>query len=252
MDDKWLTILQKMMAKAENAATTMEERNSIVEMMTTLMAKHGIEQAMLNDRQAKPETVTSVRFTIGAPYINSKITLLWGIVKTFGAHGIMMAMSQRGAGRRHGVQRQPDAKTIMQIYGYPSDIEKILMLYGSLNIQMATSLVTADKPAHMHGKTFNSSFVVGYVDVVVDRVIKAYTKAKSDVSESATGSGMELVLKTREVAIMDAFRVDHPRVRPINLNAGASSGMAYGAGQSAGRSANIGQTGLGGGRKAIG
>jgi hypothetical protein len=251
MDDKWLNILQKLMAKAEDSATTMDERNAIVEKMTFLMAKHGIEQAMLNAEQDKPEAVISVRFTLNNPYLNPKITLLYGIVKTFGAHGIMAEMSQRKPGRYRGLQPAPDAKTVMQIYGYSSDIEKILMLNGSLNIQMSTALAGAIKPVHMHGKTFNSSFVVGYVDTVVVRVASAYTKAKTDVSSSATGNGMELVLKTRTAAIMDAFKLDHPHVHRINTTSRATSATAYGAGQFAGRNANIGQTGLGGGRKAI-
>lgn len=245
MDNVWLDRLQKLMAKAEDAATTVEERNSIVEKMTFLMAKHGIEAAMLNAVSDTPEEVTQLRCIIQPPYINPKLSLLFAISHTFGTQAILV--------EKPGSKR-PDVKTVMQLFGYPSDLEKVMMLNGSLNIQMVSSLVGAQssRPSGIHLKTFNSSFVVGYVDIVSFRIKRAYANAKRTVAENTTGTGMELVLRTREVAIQDAYRSVHPHTTRVNTSSRVNSVSAFAAGQSAGRNANIGQTGLSGGRHAIG
>lgn len=244
MDTKWIEIVQKLMAKAENAATSVEERNAIVEKMTFLMAKHGIEEAMLNAGKPEAESVISVRFEMKAPYVNPKLILLNAVSQIFGAKPVLV----EHANRRNST---PNSKNVLRIFGFPGDLEKIMMLNGSLTIQMLTELAGAEKPDHVHGKAFNNSFVNGYVNTVIKRVDAAYSKARQDVSDSTTGSSMELVLQTRSTAVNAQFTNAYPNTNSTNISSRSSSGVGYSAGQSAGRNANIGQTGLGG-RRALG
>lgn len=228
----WKETIQKLMNKAEDPATTPAERDAIVERVTYLMAKHGIEEAMLSAAEERTAKVVNQGYKITAPYVNQKMTMLNNIGIAFGCQSVRMA----------------DDRLVM--YGHEDDMEKVFMLYGSLLIQMVTSLGSVVKPSHVHGKTFNTSFVNGYVFEVVKRVKDAYKRARQDVQNS-TGNGMELVLRDRAVAVRDAYRTDHPFTRVSNSRSSITSEAGYNAGKSAGASANIGQTGLGGGRRSI-
>lgn len=242
--EKWEEKLRALMAKAEDSATTEAERDVIVSRVTYLMAKFGIEEAMLKSRDAEPEVVTSIRIRIENPYCDQRIHLLDHIGRTFGCKSIILEKPMRG-GQKHAVLR---------MFGYDGDLQRSYLLFGSLIIQMFSGLAAASagKPAHIHGRTFNNSFVTGYVDTLIDRVETAYRRAKEEVKAESTGNGMELVLASRFDSVKNAFKTEYPHTTMSNYNPSNRSYEGFSAGQSAGRRADIGQTGVAGGRVAIG
>jgi len=233
--EEWQEKLRKLMAKAEDSATTEAERDAIVSRVTYLMAKFGIEEAMLSATKSEPQVVINMRVKILAPYAIQRGHLLDHIGRVFGCKSIHLD--------------ELDGK-VVRIFGYQGDFERTYMLFGSLIIQMFSGLASVVKPAGVHGRSFNGSFVTAYVDTVIDRVKDAYATAKAEVKHT-TGNGMELVLADRAIAINNAFRTEYPRLRNIGYNPSQSSSAGRFAGMSAARNANIGQTGISG-RKAIG
>jgi len=234
-EKNWKDVISKLMAKAEDNATTDAERNAIVERVTYLMAKHGIEEAMLSAQEKRTAPLTKHSYRLLAPYIKQRTTILHNISVAFGCRAIFDNQNNR-----------------MTVYGYEDDQEKVFMLYGSLVIQMFTGLAQTVKPADVHGKTFNGSWVTGYAYTVGSRVREAYEHARRDVQAESTGNGMELVLADRALAVNNMYRTEHPRTRNIAGSRATHAG-AYAAGSAAGRNANIGQTGVGGSRtRAIG
>jgi Protein of unknown function (DUF2786) len=243
-NEKWEDIVRKLMVKAEDGAATQDERDAYVTRVTYLMAKYSIDEAVLNSKGGEPETVTSMRIKILNPYYSQRMHLLDHIGRVFGCESIILEHPVRG-GQKYG---------ILHMFGYNGDLQRSYLLFGSLVIQMQTAMISAqsNKPASVHGRTFNNSFVTGYVDTVLVRVKAAYQQAKDEVRNTATGNGMELVLADRAVAVRNAFKTEYPRTVSVGYNPNARSSDGFSAGQSAGHRANIGQTGLAGGRVSIG
>ena len=242
--EKWEDKLRALMAKAEDPATTEAERDTIVSRVTYLMAKFGIEEAMLRSQDAEPEVVTNIKVRIDNPYYDQRMRLLDNIGRAFGCKSIILERPERG-GQKHAVLR---------MFGHSGDLQRSYLLFGSLIIQMFSGIAAANvnKPANVHGRTFNSSFVTGYVDTVLERVKTAYKQAKDEVRESTTGNGMELVLVNRLEAVKNAFKTEYPSTVRSGYSFNRRSSEGFSAGQSAGRRADIGQTGVAGGRIAIG
>jgi hypothetical protein len=236
VEKNWKEIIAKLMEKAENTATSDAERENISKRVMYLMAKHGIEEAMLSAREDRTAPLTKHAYRLLAPYIKQRVTILHNISIAFGCRAIFDSQNNR-----------------MTVYGYEDDQEKVFMLYGSLIIQMFTGLGQVVKPVDVHGKTFNGSWVTGYAFTVSQRVRDAYERARRDVQAETTGNGMELVLNNRSLAVQNMFRGEHPRTRSMSGSSATHAG-AYAAGSAAGRNANIGQTGVGGasGTRAIG
>jgi len=234
MEKNWKDIILKLMAKAEDPATSLDERNAIVDKITFLMAKHGIEEAMLEAGQAKPTyKLVDLSYRIPAPYALAKAKILYHIGKAFGCESIVI-----------------DDHTRVRVFGFENDQERVFMLYGSLIIQMNNGLASAVKPKGVHGKTFNHSWIAGYAATVSQRVRDAYTRAQNEVRTES--SGMDIVLMEKSVAVRNMFREAYPRTSKIGQSYATHAG-AYAAGSTAGRNADIGQTRVGGTtRKSIG
>jgi len=233
MDNKWKDIVAKLMAKAEDPATSQEERDSINSKVSFLMVKYGIEQAMLDAKEKTQAEIVNVTYNIKPPYVNQKKSLLYSIGVVFGV------VSVRSEGK-------------MVMVGYQDDVEKVAMLYNLLLIQLHNGLATAEKPDYIHGKTFNTSWVQGFVYEVTKRVKEAAAMAKKDVKNSAGGSGMDLVLLDRHSAVAHALTARFPRLRKTSSSTSVSSAAGYNAGKSAGARADIGNARISGARGAIG
>ena len=231
-DEKWKDIIQKLLTKAEDQATTNDERDAIQEKVLYLMAKFSIDQAVFDAQHEEEHVVIAVKYRIAAPYVNQKEVLLNEIAKTFGSQLLKLTKGQ------------------YILYGYENDQEKIFMLYNSLLIQMYSAMAQAWelKPYYEHGKTFNTSFTNGYVRVVSRRVKDAYTRAQADVAETTTGT--DLVLRDRVVAVQNKFNLDYPKTKVSKMSATSRSSAGSAAGRTAGNNADIGQTNIGG-RKMI-
>lgn len=242
-EDKWEQIIRKLMDKAEDSAATQAERDAIIERVSYLMAKYSLDEAILNSQAAEPEAVVNIRVKIMNPYVNQRMHLLDHIGRVFGCRSIHL-------------EEYKDGKRveILRMFGYTNDVQRSYMLFGSLLIQMFAAMATAqnEKPSGQHGRTFNSSFVTSYVDTVIQRVKAAYKKAKEDVKNTSTGNGMELVLVNRSAVVSNAFKAEYPYTRMGGYNPSSRSSAGSSAGRSAGHQANIGQTGVAGGRMAIG
>lgn len=224
-NNKWLETVEKLMRKAEDPATTQEERDSLTDKITYLMTKYGIEQDMLKAEANEPINAERRNFKIANPYADKKVLLLSTVAQAFGCVCINALKTQGNAA----------------VFGTMADIEHVYMLYASLIIQMNGAMASAEKPQHVHGKAFNNSFVSGYIITVRERVMEAANRAKQDIRrEHSSGNGMELVLLNKAQVVKNLVHNDFPFLRSSNTRFSASSGAGYAAGQSAGRMADIG------------
>lgn len=228
-----LRLIQALLAKAADDAATPAESETYVAKATELMAKYGIEQAHLN--AAKPagqrETVTSMSFDVEAPYALDKASLLHTIGEALGCKTIRLL----GRGKKNGWQ-------VVRVFGFPSDLAQVEMLFASLTLQVTRDMLRADAPYYENVAAFRRTFIAGFTSVVRRRLVEMYAKTAREAEVSTPGTA--LVLVDRKDEISHAYAEAYPRVRSGRNRQLSGSGKQ--AGRESGRRADIGGRGVGG------
>jgi len=103
-----------------------------------------------------------------------------------------------------------------------------------------------------HGRAFMQSFLIGYANVVGSRLSAQRKEAVKEAED--TRPGVALAVIDRDKAVANAWEKRHPPSSFAKAGRGASNSAnaGYYAGRDAGSRANLGQSSVGGGHKAIG
>lgn len=235
--DSTLARVRALLAKAESSEFT-AEAEAFTAKAAELMAKYGIEQAMVGDRDPGTDKPGDRVITVTNPWGGEKASLVYRLAKAMRCEGIYLRRGEDGAHRVH-------------IFGYGSDLERVELLYTSLLLQMTSALARVEVPAAARSpRAYRRSWLLGYVSEVTGRVAEAERRAAAEAAppETAAKRSTELVLADRKQAVEASFKARYPRIKWRSVS---SSGGGRAAGAAAARRANIGQTGLGG-RRAIG
>lgn len=230
--------IQMLLAKASDPATTPEESETYMEKATELMAKYGVEQAMLDAAKPKGEreAVTQKRVVIPGPYSLDKRVMLDKIATPLNVHTI----------RLQGVKPSPGATVVIMV-GYPSDLEQVESLFASLTLQVIRDAMRAEVPYWDNTAAFRRTFISGFAEVVGRRLAQMYQKVQHEEEQSGA-PGTALVLADRHDAVEEAYKAAFPKVRNIRRSL---SGSGSHAGREAGRRADLGGNKVGGGRRAL-
>ncbi|WP_066360325.1 DUF2786 domain-containing protein [Herbidospora mongoliensis] len=240
-DDRTLDRVRKLLAQAEGTDNE-HERDTFMAAANALMAKYGIEQAMLGAADKTRETPTNRRVDVSPPWAGVRANLIYFVAEAAGCKSVLL--------RTSGSQK------VVKIYGFPSDIERAEVLYTSLLLQMASALTRVEIPHYESPRAYRRAWMLGFNSEVVYRIKAAERAAvkEHDQAQPAAGtaSSAELVLADRRSAVTAVFEVDFPSVKTGRRSSISSSG-GYSDGRVAGRRANIGGTGVGAGaRRGIG
>lgn len=229
---KWIDRIEKLMAKANDPATSPEEAQSVMEKVYKLMAKFSIEETMLNfNKQTNYTEVIRYATKLANPFASNRSALLSSVALLFGVRIIRMR----------------DGETHV-LYGYKTDIERTVLLFGSLTIQMLYGLNLADheaRPKGMHRRTFSSSWLYGFTMSVHERIVKVVETVKNDIRNSTTGNGMEVALLDKDKQIALAIQQEFPRLVRGRRTAHRVDGDVYDHGRNAGANADLGQSRMG-------
>lgn len=217
--------VRALLAKAE--ATEFEaEAEALTAKATELMAKYGIDKAMAEARAHVRAVPTSKIFPVQAPYANTKNRLLGIVARALHCEPILL----HTAG--------PDER--VHVFGFESDIELVEMLYTSLLLQMSSALERHTVASYITGRRLMAerrTFMFGFMVGVRPRLEAAYALAEAEADDTGT-PGKALVLASRDVAVKTALSAEYPTVRRV-VSSSSGSQRSYGAGQEAGRRANI-------------
>ena len=224
---KMLERVRKLLAKASAEGVTPVEARSLTAKAAELMAKYGIDKALAAARGHAKHIPTSKIFTCEAPYARIKTTMVHAIARAVHCSGVTLINRRSTVGR-------------IQVYGFESDIEIIDMLYTSLLLQMSREVAALKFPSWVQGRQLMAerrSFMLGFIAVIEERLTDAYAVAVAEAEAENTGTtGTALVLASRDLAVKTLLGQDHPSLTKVRVS---SSGTKYGAGQEAGRRANI-------------
>lgn len=238
-DEKLIERLRKILAMAEGAGTK-EEAEAFTAKATELMIKHSIDEAMLSKGGTKTSEAIIMRDFLIEGYAKAKMQLLHNIAAAMGCKSVYTPNT-----------RQSGWKSIsVSVIGWESDIASIEVLFASLVMQVTNEMEREAKAnPHVHGRAFKQAFILGFAGEVSRRLV-AQRQSAVEVADDAT-PGAALAVVERSTAVENDFRRRFPKTGK-GSGASASDYTGYGAGKAAGQRANLGQTQVGGGRRAIG
>jgi hypothetical protein len=235
---KSLDRIRKLLARAERAGTP-EEAQACTDKAVELMARYGIDAALLAESGEVADEIGATRIEVSDPYSAGKARLLGWTATALRCRAVL---HQAGGGRVSAVT----------VFGFASDRERVEVLFTSLLLQAANELVRV-RPERLHESVaaYRRSWLYGFAVEVHRRLVAAEEKAEQNVTEEqATGApGAALVLASRTDKVDQAYAQAFPglgRGRRATL-----SGSGFGNGAQAGRRADLGAKRVGHTSKAL-
>jgi len=216
--------VRKLLAKAEDEGCSAAEAEALTAKAAELMARYGIDRALLGALHPETDKPGDRVFTLANP---------WGDVKRHLLAGLATAL------RCQCVQVQSAQGTRLHAFGYSSDLERADILFTSLLVQMARALAQQPVPAAGGGaRAWRRSWMLGYCAAVVARVRAAEDAAVASApAADAGGSSAALVLADRSLVVRRRVAAAYPRLRKSRVT---YTGNGYGAGYREGQKADIG------------
>jgi hypothetical protein len=223
--------VRKLLVKAEADGVTQAEAQALTAKAAELMAKYGIDRALLGARRPETDRPADRVIDIGNPWGRVQAHLLCGLAAALRCQCVILPRT--GPGSR------------IHVFGFASDIERTDVLYTSLLIQMWQGLAAAQPPAWAQSpRAWRRSWLLGFATAVVARVRAAEQGAAHRAADTVTGDGRSaaLVLADRTEIVERTLRASYPVTRRSRLT---YSGSGYGSGYTQGQRADIGTSRLG-------
>jgi hypothetical protein len=260
MNDKQETYadrINKLLRKAES--TTPEEAELLIGKAQELMTKYAIDEAMLDAlRLSRGET--------GGNIVTEEFVMTGGFRVAYGnLCYYIMNQNDLEAVLIQDRPRTVNGKTVKQTYilkatGFKSDMDRVRMLYTSLQIQAArfqaewwatnrSMYVGRDRAGFVDRRQFLFSFANRISERLREAKVRATTSAAKE-----HGSGMELVLRDKKALVTAEFNRMYPNLRSGRQRQQGGSLDSHHAGRTAADRADVGGgklTGSGNGKKQL-
>ena len=235
--DRLLDRVRKLLAKAEGEGVTVEEAQALTAKAAELMAKYGIDRALLAATRPETDKPDNRIVEIYNPWARVQAHLLCGLASALRCRCVILP--RPGPGSR------------IHMFGFSSDLERTDVLYTSLLVQMWQGLAAEQVPAWSRSpRAWRRSWLLGFAAAVVARVRAAEQEATSRATapQARSGSQTALVLADRALVIRRNIEEAYPVTRKSQVT---YSGSGYGAGYAQGQRADIGTTRLRGSARAL-
>jgi hypothetical protein len=214
--------VRKLLAKAEDPACTPQEAEALTAKAAALIAKYGIDQALLDAREQRRQVVGNRLVELAAPYLREKAYLLHVVAAALRCRSIRLE------------RRAADGLRVsVHLFGFESDVAGVELLFASLLVQAARGLLREPVPDGQQAAAWRRSWLIGFGSAVQQR----FTAAASRPAEPEA-PGTALVLADRERAVDLAVEAEYPNVRAGRRR--RLSGGGFEAGTAAGKRADLG------------
>jgi hypothetical protein len=211
--------VRKLLAKAEDPVVTAEEAEAYNAKAAELIARHGIDAALLAATGATRDEVGHRAITVDNPYARDKAHLLTSVADPL---------------RCQTVHIQGHGRYVVRVYGFTIDLERVELLYTSLLLQATRELVHV-RPDEWGESTaaYRRSWLAGFASPVATRLHRAERRAATEQPTAVDGTSTALVLRDRSTLVEQAVTADYPRLRTMRrrslTGSGRSDGFASGA-----------------------
>jgi hypothetical protein len=231
--------VRKLLANAEAAGVTAAERDALTAKAAELMAKYGIDRALLAAARPDTDKPGDRVIDIANPWARVQAHLLCGLASAMRCQCVVLPRTDPGS-RIH-------------VFGFDSDIERVDVLFTSLMVQMWRGLASAEVPSWTRSpRAWRRSWLLGFATAVVSRVRAAEHEAacQATAPQAASGPQTALVLADRRLVVKRAIEQAYPLTRKTRMT---YSGNGYGTGYAKGQEADLGGPRLrGSGSRALG
>ncbi|MEV0004333.1 DUF2786 domain-containing protein [Micromonospora sp. NPDC050980] len=225
MSEAMLSKVRKLLAQAEDPACTPAESATFMAKATELIARYGVDRALLAAREPAADPVGDRVVEVIAPYARDKAGLLAAVADPL---------------RCRCVRRRQGNGFAMHLFGFASDLERVELLFTSLLVQAAHGLAGAAVPVGEHPAAFRRTWLAGFAQVVAERL----RAAEAGAVAAAGVPSVALVLADRSDRVQRRLAEVYPRLRTAPRRRLAGGG--FGPGAAAGRRADLGDPGLSG------
>jgi hypothetical protein len=229
--------VRRLLSKAEGAATE-SERDAYNGKAAELIARYGIEEALLAAKESTSPLPADRVVDLDAPYARDKASLLSAVAGPLGVRGVLCS-ARSAAG----------TKLSMHLFGMSTDLDRVDLLYTSLLVQAAHGLAVA-RPADAYESVaaYRRSWMLGFAYTIQQRLVSAERTAAERAEstrqqDAAAGPSVALVLADRTAMVDGAVAAAYPRLRTAASRMLSGSGSAAGA--AAARRADLGGKHLG-------
>ncbi|WP_310525823.1 DUF2786 domain-containing protein [Nocardioides sp.] len=229
-DDK-LARIRKLLAQAEDPAATTAEAEAFNAKAAELMARHGVDAALLAAGDPGREVVGDLTVELLAPYAQEKATL--GAAVARGLRCSAVLRRQRGA---------RETAHSLHLFGHTTDLVLAEMLLTSLMVQGAGELTRRGVPPGDHPAAYRRTWWLGFASAIGRRLEEAESAAARDSEQdfAAAGTTAALVLADRATLAERSAATTYPTLRTARPRYLSGGGVADG--QAAGRRADLGRT----------
>ena len=228
MQTDLLDRVRKLLAKAEDEGCTPAEAEALTAKAAELMARYGIDRALLGALHPETDSVGDRVFDLDNPWAAVKAHLLAGLAAALRCQCVLLH------------RREPGSR--VHVFGFASDLERADILFTSLLVQMARALTAQPVPGYGGAaKAWRRSWMLGYASAVVARVRAAEEAAVASATAqdpaAARGPSAQIVLADRALTVRRQAEQTYPRTRRTRVT---YSGSGYADGYREGQKADIG------------
>jgi hypothetical protein len=228
--------IRALLAKAEDPAATPAEAEAFFAKAAELMAKYGVEQAMLADSDPNADRPGDRVITVEGSYSTDRLYLLGYL-----ADALRCSTIKKRTGR---------GRTEVHIFGYESDLDRVEMLFTSLLLQMFNGMRQGRPAPGESLVTYRKAWAAGFILRIDERLREIEARAQQEAPAAASGRSTELVLADRKAVVEARFAAAYPNaVTPKGSSRRRGSGLN--AGREAADRADLGQTRVGGRRALV-
>jgi hypothetical protein len=228
--DALLSRVRKLLAMAESEELSEQARESYNAKAADLIARYGIDQALLAERAGHRAAAADLEIDVDAPYARDKVDLLAAVALALGCRLVRASVPRPGGGIGHRAH----------LFGMSPDLERTQLLYTSLLVQQALGLAAARVPLGEDARAFRRSWMAGFAMAVGTRLRAAEQRARAEyrAAPETRGRGVDLVLADRSALVNARMASVYPRLRTSGPRRLSGSGLDEGA--RAGQRADIG------------
>lgn len=224
MSDSMLEKVRKLLAKAEDPGCTAEEAAALNDKAAELIAKYGVDQALLAARSPAADPVGDRVISVLPPYALDKAGLLATVAGALRCRSVRRK-EWRGGGYAYS----------MHLFGFASDLDRAELLYTSLLVQASYGLAAAEVPPWEALAAFRRTWLVGFTQAVGARLREAERRAEHDAERGDLPTSVALVLADRDDRVDRRVSEVYPRLgtTPPRRLRGSGRAGGYAAGQRA-------------------
>jgi hypothetical protein len=177
-EDSRLALVRKLLAKAE-ATDAEPERDALVERAATLMAKYGIDRAMLAAAGTESDAVIDKVIFVTRPFAKEMTELLRLLAYALHAGGFRDVEQWDESPGMHVGRNKGAFKHGLRLFAHESDMQRLEMLYASLRNQALAGMTKIKGKAQFgqDQRAHRESYLEGFVHGAFVKVKSAEERA---------------------------------------------------------------------------